>query len=130
MCLLFQKGIEIWYLKFTDKAAIPAQTIFPGLFHYPLPDSINAFLSSLFALFSKVYLREKYVPKRSEVFYPFCLEDVIPGILIGFVLPSIYSFVDFFLVQSGFRTPKPLEEFFWMILYMCSRVSNRGFSNM
>lgn len=66
----FQKGIEIWYLKFTSKAAVPAKTIFPGLFHYHLPDSIKFFLSSLFALFPKVYLHERDVQKWSEVFYP------------------------------------------------------------
>lgn len=109
MCLLFQKGIEIWYLKFTGKAAVPTKTPFPGLFCYPLPDSIKICLSSLFALFAKVYLCERDVQKRSEVFYPFNLEDVILGILIGFLMPSIYSFVDFFLVQKGFRTSKILK---------------------
>lgn len=112
MCLLFQKGVEIWYLKFTGKTAVPVRTLFPGLFCYPLPDSIKFFLSSLFALFPKVYLHERDVEKRSESFYPFYLEDVMPGILTGFLIPSIYSFIDFFLVQSGFWTGKLLEEFF------------------
>lgn len=65
----------------------------------------------------------------TEVFHPFYLEDVIPGILIGFLISSIYSFVDFFLVQSGFRTANLLEDFFrTRFLYMCSRLSNWGLS--
>lgn len=112
MCLLFQTGIEILYLKFSGKAAVPARTLFPGLFCYPLPDAIQFFLSSLFVLLPKVYLHERDVEKRSELFYTFYLEDVMPGILIGFLIPSINSSVDFFLVSSGFRTAKHLEEFF------------------
>lgn len=111
MFLLFQKGVDIWYLKFPGKAAVPAKTLFPELFLHPPPDSVKIFLSSHFALFPKVYTCERDVQKRSEVFYPFSLEDVIPGILIWFLIPSIYSFVDFFLLQNDFRTAK-LEKFF------------------
>lgn len=69
------------------------------------------------------------VKKGVSFFYPFYSEAVIPGILFGW--PSIYNFLDFFLIQNGFRAPKLLDVLFLNpILYMFSRFPDWCFSNV
>lgn len=62
----FQKGIEIWYLKVTAKAAVPAAALFLGLFPNPLPELVKIFRSLVFTLFSKF---NQAVKKGAEVLY-------------------------------------------------------------
>lgn len=83
MCSLFQKQSEIWYLKVTAKAAVPAATLFLGLFLYPLPDSVKIFLSSLFALFSEFNLAVwKGLSEKERGILPFLFRSCNPRHLI------------------------------------------------
>lgn len=44
----------------------------------------------------------------------------MPGLLFGFLMPSVYSFVVFFLIQKGFRAAKLLDILFlYMFIQFC-----------